>query len=394
MLRYLKKLFRPRKQVIVYNYTKGCRTTPKKKALLYYKTDVFYDRTLANRYVHTNNWEIICIAQCLNQLGFAVDIIDRTVTPQQLETLPYPSYDLFFGIGAGDSGRYFARIAEKVPQALKIFYAAGPDPDISNEWTLNRYKEFFKRHPEVSHISPRRTIEQVKIQESMKVTDVIFSIGNDYTSATYDQYKKPIHRIRPSSSPALSMSIEDIASRNPKHFLYFGGNGNIVKGLDLVVEAFAKLPDCKLFICGPDEDEFEQVYQLRTGKHPNIERFGFVQVGGEAFQKLTADCAFILLPSCSEGIATSVTTCLRRGLIPIVTRETGIDTETFGFLIDDPYDQEALIKQIREAASLSKAELATRMAHAYINSLQYTQGQFEQDMTRALVSSLEAAKRL
>lgn len=390
----LQRLFRRRKKTILKNYTRGCRTIPQKKALLYYKTDVFFETSLADRYVHTNNWEIICIAQVLNQLGFSVDIVDRTVTPEELDTLPYTSYDLFLGIGAGNSGRYFARIAAKLPQALKIFYAAGPDPDQSNAWIREQYAQFSKRHPEADHITPRRTIDLVDITESMRVTDAIFCIGNAYTSGTYKKYGKPIQLIRPSSSPLLSLSTEDLASRNPQHFLYFGGSGHIVKGLDLVVETFQALPDHHLFICGPEEPEFEQVYHLRSDPPKNIHWIGFVDVAGEQFRKITSDCSYIILPSCSEGIATSVTTCLRRGLIPLVTKETGIDTEGFGYVIEDPYNLAALRAQIAAATHLSTKERTERMIGSYLHSFQYTQGQFERDITSALLRTLNAFDRL
>ena len=36
-----------------------------------------------------------------------------------------------------------------------------------------------------------------------------------------------------------------------KHFLWFGGGGAILKGLDLVVETFASLPHLQLSIIGP-----------------------------------------------------------------------------------------------------------------------------------------------
>ena len=46
-----------------------------------------------------------------------------------------------------------------------------------------------------------------------------------------------------------------------KHFLWFGGGGAILKGLDLVVETFASLPHLQLSIIGPSayEKEFEEI---------------------------------------------------------------------------------------------------------------------------------------
>ncbi len=44
---------------------------------------------------------------------------------------------------------------------------------------------------------------------------------------------------------------------------------------------------------------------------------------------------FSIFPSCSEGQSGSVLTTMSLGLIPIVTKEVGIDVFDKGFLIND-----------------------------------------------------------
>lgn len=47
------------------------------------------------------------------------------------------------------------------------------------------------------------------------------------------------------------------------------------------------------------------------------------------FAALTRRCAAVVYPSCSERTAGSVITCLHAGLILIVSKESGVDTEDF-----------------------------------------------------------------
>lgn len=380
--RILLKFFRPK---MVKNFHTFC---PRKKgqALLYFKTDPFVSKTVARRYSHTNNWEILAMAKILNELGFWVDILDRTITPAELKI--QDNYDIFLGIGAGESGRYYADIAQKVPRAMKIFLAAGPEPDWSNELIKKRYDYFFQRHPQ-AQVAFRRTIVNVDIEKAMSLTDAIFAWGNEFSIATYQQrFSKPIFRLYPSSAPSLRADFYQLTQRSPKKFLYFGGHGNIVKGLDVVIEAFLTLSDLELYICAPKtEADFNKVYKEILAKSSNIHFVGFIQVGGDIFNQLTSECGFVVLPSCSEGTATSVTTCMRRALIPIVTFESGIDLEDFGYLIKD-IDPKVLADQIRQASQIPPAEFIQKSVKTYINSFRYTQSGFSQSFEKALLEVL------
>jgi len=81
MIRYLKvkikKLYSIfKKNLFLKNVTKKQFTNDslKKRALLYYKTDIFTDDQLTKKYTHTNNWEVKEIANQLDSLGFVVDL--------------------------------------------------------------------------------------------------------------------------------------------------------------------------------------------------------------------------------------------------------------------------------------------------------------------------------
>lgn len=378
----LKKIIRKN---VIYNYKSHC-SRKLGHALLYYKTEPFLNKYLVDSYTHTNNWEILEIAKVLNQLGYYVDIVDRNVDIKKFK--PKHKYNLFIGIGAGNSGRYYSKIASQLPNATKIFYADGANPEISKRRMLNRYQQFSKRN-NGKMLKLRRIPDKINIGLAMKYSDAIFLIGNQTTLNTYRKYNKPIFRIFPSTSPKIEADLEQLKKRDKKKFLYFGGNGALVKGLYLLIETFSQLKDLELYICSPlDEYDFFECYSNLISKSKNIHLIGFVKVAGKKFNEITSKCGFVILPSASEGTATSVVTCMRKGLIPVVTRECGLDIGDFGFIIKD-IDIEALKKQILDISEISDTDFVERSIKTYIDSFKYTQANFSISFRKALLSTIK-----
>lgn len=356
---------------------------PAGRALLYYKTDSLVRPSLAEQYRHTNDWEVLEIVRVLTSLGLQTDVLDRNFDPAKF--LPDDVYDLFIGLGAGNSGKHFSLLAKRLTRATKVFFAAGPYPPLSNRLIHERYAYFEERHPGTK-LKLRRMIDKVDINAALANTDAIFAVGNSFSVGSYQPYGKPIHVIYPSSSPTLGLSTDALDSRSPRSFVYFGGNGHVVKGLDLLIEVFSGLPDLHLDVCAPaDEEDFNDFYRETLNRSPNIQQHGFVAVGGATFNEIAARCAYVVLPSCSEGIATSVATCMRVGMIPIVTREAGIDTGDFGFLLDD-VKLETIRAAIVRAAGIESSDVRRRAQAAFSASERYTQKGFSESFRNAVIN--------
>jgi len=380
--------FRLRKKKVVRDYHKYV-TSKKGHALIYYKTDPFAVKYVTDDYLHTNNWEILEMARILNRLGYWVDIVDRSAN---IDTLKLEDkYDLYIGDGVG-RGQY-PDIAQQVPSAMRICYATIEETSHRNDAIKKRYKYFMSRHPK-SSVQPLRINEEVNIEKAMEFTDAIFFVGNEYSVRSYNRFLKPIYRINLSTSPKLSADMEQLSQRNPQKFLYFAGNGNIMKGLDLTIEAFEGLSDLELYICAPPhEKDFYKEYKETFENSQNIHMVGFVRVGGKKFTELTKECGYIILPSCSEASVTSVLTCMRRGLVPVVTRGADIDIGNFGYLIRD-IQVDKLRDQIREIAQTSPKELAKRSVDTYLNSFNYTQARFSESFEKAILNTLITNKKI
>lgn len=120
------------------------------------------------------------------------------------------------------------------------------------------------------------------------------------------------------------------ATKDPHCFLFFGSDGMIHKGLDLLLELFAEeLYDCTLFVCGRYENEkdFLEEYNKELFQTNNIIPVGFVDISTDKYKEISSRCAYSLLPSCAEACAGSVLTNMSSGIIPIVSKECGFDDD-------------------------------------------------------------------
>ena len=137
-----------------------------------------------------------------------------------------------------------------------------------------------------------------------------------------------------------------------KEFMFIGSSGAIHKGLDLCIEIFKELsPKYILNIFAHYEEDFFDVY----GKLPeNIKFHGFKNINSEDFKKVLGRCSFILAPSCSEGQMTSLILGIGNGLLPLATKESGVDLPE-EFIINE-LSLEYLKNKILEIYNLEEKE--------------------------------------
>ena len=271
----------------------------------------------ANFRGHSNVWECAEIVSIFNRLGYSVDLISWNDTVFK----PCKEYTAVFDIHR-NLMRYLG------PETRALFHMTGGNPLYSNQSELNRLEALKDRRGVM--LTPRRVMDDDNIKlffENAWRADVITLIGNEVTTTTYPKdIQSKICKINPTGAYiGFNGSLARKFSAG-REFLWFNGSGAIHKGLDLVLEVFAKHPEWTLHIVGPylNEKDFSQLYKKELFYTPNICSHGFIYPSSRRFKSiLDRVCAFIN-PACSEGVSTSAITCMQLGLIPIVSRQSGI----------------------------------------------------------------------
>ena len=155
-----------------------------------------------------------------------------------------------------------------------------------------------------------------------------------------------------------------------RNFLWFGSSGAIHKGLDILLDIFKENKNLKLYIAGLSDTEKWVISHYKDCK--NIINLGFVDVQSLEFIEIMDKVAFVLLPSASEGMSTSVLTCMKHGLIPVVTANVGIDVDNIGIFLDD-YKIEYVENKILELSNMDNSKIK----ELYNNLLLYVDDKFE-----------------
>jgi glycosyltransferase involved in cell wall biosynthesis len=313
-----------------------------KRALLSYLTRPFSLARDDPRFLsHINIWHAVEMVRALNKLGYRVDVVGY----QDLRFVPRRPYDLFIGHG----GTNYERIARRLePGTVKIYFSSGCYWRFHNEQELLRLEALRARRG--MELPPDRLIQHSE-EGALKAADAILGLGNGFTRSTYADFSRVI------MLNGTALDDDHFEGENKDygsgrgHFLFFAGPGNVHKGLDLLLEAFSGL-EKHLWICTLIDPPFGAAYRHELQELPNVHLVGWTELRSLEYYKLVDRCDFAVLPSCSEGQAQSVVECMSQGLIPMVSRASGLDVEGFGFLLE-PCTVEEIVHKVQEVAGYS-----------------------------------------
>jgi hypothetical protein len=170
-------------------------------------------------------------------------------------------------------------------------------------------------------------------------SDAIICFGNEFVMNSWKEvFTGPIYRFNNYGFKETEVLLDSKDFRTAReNFLFLASGSQMQKGLDLLLEIFPQHPNLHLYVCSDfkGEDDFCSCYQKELYHTPNIHPIGRVRVNGPEFYDLVRKCAYVICPSCSEGQSGSVVQGMYSGLIPMVTRETGVDTGDFGITFSD-----------------------------------------------------------
>lgn len=359
----------PKKEYIANIY----KSNYSKRVLISYTIHPFISN---NIYAHSSNIEAIAISKIFHNLGYIVDIIQYNGNFELVNKNVY--YDIVFGLEPN-----FLKAVKLFHPKKSIYYATGAHYEFQNTAEQKRLLALQKRRGIL--LEPVRYVQP---HESSSLADSVICIGNEWTKGTYQNKCRAIEIVRISAYEKFPFSIlqhKKNWQKATKNFLWFGSWGAVHKGLDLLLDIFSRFPEINLYICGniKIEKDFMNLYKKEM-LQKNIHLVGWVNPDSNKFKKLCLMCGFVVLPSCSESMNGAVPTCMNAGLVPLVTKETGLDIANCGEIFSS--DSIRVIENtIIECSKKSTAWLKNESAKAYtIATKNFTIDTFKRDFEKAL----------
>jgi glycosyltransferase involved in cell wall biosynthesis len=335
-------------RISIINYKKYLRGFSCRRALLCYVVEPIaadLRGEVVNRF--SNGGIALSWARVLNELGYQVDIIEWDNTIFE----PHHQYDLVVFHG----GKNFEKIYPLLMGKPRIIhFLTGSYWRFNNAREDKRRSDFKRRHG----ITVARDRYIYASEDRVNSTaDAIIVLGDSSMKDTYSKYSKVLTIDNASFDDPHFNTVEKDYGIAKGNFLFFAGAGNIHKGLDLAIEAFAGLNE-NLYIMTVLDREVLEVYEEEL-RLPNIHLIGEVPMRTEKFYRIIDKCAYVILPSCSEGQAGSVVECMNQGLIPIVSKETRLDARNYGVVLNKT-SIETIRETVQELMLQTSAQVARR----------------------------------
>ena len=330
---------------------------------------------------HQNESQAREFARALAEIGYEVDVADFDEHRRVLDR----EYDLVIDLHPDEHPIYEGRLR---PGAKRICYITGSNPTFSNEAERARLADLVARRG-VS-LRPRRQVRPFP-RSVLQPFDAMFLFGNKTTLATYAEFRLPPVRYMVNNGYD-DVIPTDPSCRDPRCFLFMASVGQVHKGLDLLLEIFAREPDLSLVVCSmfARERDFVRAYRRELFETPTIRPVGFVDVRSPAFRDLQAGCGAMILPSCSEGQSGSVTVAMSFGLPCIVSAPCGFEEPEIWTLPDCSIG--TIRSTVREWASRPHAWVRERSERTLaLLRRGYTRADYARSIRDGLAETLGAA---
>jgi glycosyltransferase involved in cell wall biosynthesis len=331
---------------------------------------------------HTSYWECVRMAETFLEMGYNVDVINsysRTFSPKK---------DYAFFIEHRTVLERVATVLNK--DCVKIMHIDTAHTLFHNAAEANRLLDLQCRRGVT--LRPRRfMMPNLAIEHS----DCATILGNEFTMGTFAYARKPLHRIPISATVLYDWPEGKDFEASRRHFIWLNSGGLVHKGLDLVLEAFAGMPDHRLSVCGPvdKEDDFARAFHKELYETPNIHALGWIDVASQDFIDLTRSAAGLVSPSCSEGCSGSVVACMHAGLVPIISYESGVDVSADRGIVLPNCSVEEIRRAVRSISSLPAAEIQAmaRRSWEYARAT-HTRQRFAEAYSAAIMAIMRSAR--
>lgn len=255
---------------------------------------------------HPNTTELISFSQILQSFSSKVLYTDYRYNKKIKSDLL---------IGFGESFFKSSKISRK-----SILYATGSSANFQNKCIEDEiiFLDNFKFPFNLNKFFREANTYSSRNENNAKL---ILGIGNNFTKKTFGKNKNKVILL---PGIPLDTHVKSNYIINRCKILWVGSKGILHKGLHIACE-FAKKLNLVLVVVGISRDEkpFAEFILNNSGCH--YELHGYVSIPSSNWDKITNDLSFVLGVSISEGMSTSILTCIKTGLYPITVDRCGIN---------------------------------------------------------------------
>lgn len=334
LFQYLRKKIN--KYNMVLNINKDLTKKQKSIAISYINNSMC--NNLDKDIYHSQLLEVNQIIKEFINRDYVIDLIHCNEI-NSLEFIKYKNYDVVFGLGD-----VFYELCKLNTKAKKIIYVTENHPNFSYKKEKERVNYYYFRHRK--KIKMTRSGEYYK-NEHFNNIDLAIIMGE---KKYFESNNFEIITIEPTGLINKDYVFKQRKTESSKcNFLWMGSYGAVHKGLDLLIDIFSKRDDINLYICGLHSKDRKYV---KIPNKNNIKDYGIINVNSEIFLDIVSKCNFIILPSCSEALSTSVLTGMLHGMIPIVLKDSGFNRLKENALFLDDFSVEYIDKKLTEILNL------------------------------------------
>ena len=321
-----------------------------KTALVSYLSDPFVSG-IQNK--HTNHLECAFAAKTLSEMGYNVDVIDF----DHHKKIDFKQYDVIYGFGHQFEQSFY----DLSFKGKRIVYSPGCNTVYSNLVSCLRLKDFINSGGILNPKLIRTTNDAWPLQKYL--SDAIICLGNEFV---LNSYKDPFEQTKYHQincfpldcNPAININQKDFSTAK-YNLLWFGSQGSVHKGLDIVLHLVEKNPKLKLYIRGLNLKHehviLEKFQHLIRNNQVDVKQH--VDINSPEFVTIMQNCGGVIFPSASEGGAAALLTVMAHGgLIPIITKACGLDIEHLGFIANET-TQESVEAQLNQYLEKPDTEL-------------------------------------
>lgn len=255
------------------------------------------------------------------------------IQPNELAKIQGKHYDLFVGRDLN-----FNRIVQCAHIAKSIYIAVNMHYSERN----NLIQGFISQGDlPIEAISGQDLVYTADQVQSLTLADHILCIGNNNTMNTYLKNGVSMRKIHVLNYDVGDVSLAPAVKGETNHtwrYLYVASEIGLRKGFDILYDIFTnKLvadKNIQLDIVGEFSTPYHQ-HKYESMKHllgDKVTFHGWIDSGTTEYRRILEESDFIVFPSIEEGQPGTVLDAIKCKVVPILTKNCGIDFSPLGIL--------------------------------------------------------------